>query len=55
MLRNGLGSLNGVEATVIIIELFALGAAAIAVAVKLFRHGSIQYTSRVSLRSVIEE
>ncbi|MGN7200381.1 ABC transporter permease [Arthrobacter sp. SAFR-044] len=52
MLRNGLGSLSGGEAAVVIAELFILGTAAIALAVKLFRHGSIQYTSRVSLRNV---
>jgi ABC-2 type transport system permease protein len=51
MLRNGLGSLSGGQAAVVIVELFVLGAAAIAVAVKLFRHGSIQYTSKVSVRA----
>lgn len=53
LLRNGLGSLSGGEAAVVIAELFILGAAAIALAVKLFRHGSIQYTSRVSLKAVL--
>ncbi|MBG0739001.1 ABC transporter permease [Paeniglutamicibacter antarcticus] len=53
MLRNGLGSLSGIEATIVITELFILGAAAIAVAVKLFRHGSIQYTSKVRLRTAL--
>ncbi|WP_422758962.1 ABC transporter permease [Paenarthrobacter sp. C1] len=53
LLRNGLGSLSGGEAAVVIAELFILGAAAIALAVKLFRHGSIHYTSRVSLKSVL--
>lgn len=53
MLRNGLGSLDGGEAAVIIAELFILGAAAIALAVRLFRHGSIQYTSQVPLRAVL--
>ena len=51
MLRNGLGSLSGAEAAVVITELFVLGAAAIALAVKLFRHGSIQYTGKVPLRA----
>lgn len=53
LLRNGLGSISGGEAAVVIAELFILGTAAIALAVKLFRHGSIQYTSRVSLKAVL--
>lgn len=52
MLRNGLGSLSGGEAAIIIAELFLLGALALTVAVKLFRHGSIRYGSRVSLRRI---
>jgi ABC-2 type transport system permease protein len=53
MLRNGLGSLGGAEAAIVIAELFILGAVVLAVAVKLFRHGSLQYTSRVKLRSLL--
>jgi ABC-2 type transport system permease protein len=53
LLRNGLGSLSGGEAAIVVVELFILGAAAIALAVKLFRHGSIQYTSRVRLRAAL--
>jgi ABC-2 type transport system permease protein len=55
MVRNGLGSLSGGEAGVVIAELFILGAAAIALAVKLFRHGSIQYTSRVKMKTVFRK
>lgn len=53
MLRNGLGSLGGTEAAIVIAELFILGAVVLAVAVKLFRHGSLQYTSRVKLRGLL--
>ncbi|WP_120338748.1 ABC transporter permease [Cryobacterium soli] len=52
MLRNAFGTLNGWEAAVIIIELFLLAALVLQLAVRLFRYGSIQYTSRVSLKTV---
>ena len=55
LLRNGLGSLSGGEAALVIIELFVLAAVSIAVAVKLFRHGSIQYTSRVKLQALLPQ
>jgi ABC-2 type transport system permease protein len=53
MLRNGFGSLAGWEAAVIVAELFALAALMFALAVRIFRHGSIAYTSKVSLGSVL--
>ncbi|MET4144178.1 ABC transporter permease [Arthrobacter sp. UYCo732] len=53
MLRNGLGSLGGMEAAIVISELFVLGAVVIAVAVKLFRHGSIQYSSKVPVLAAL--
>lgn len=52
MLRNAFGTLNGWEAAVIIVELFLLAAVVLQLAVRLFRYGSIQYTSRVSLKTV---
>ncbi len=52
MLRNSFGSLGGLEATIIIVELFVLSYIMLRVAVRLFRYGSIAYTSKVSLRSV---
>ena len=52
MLRNAFGTLNGWEAAVVIVELFLLSAVVLQLAVRLFRYGSIQYTSRVSLKTV---
>ena len=51
MLRNGLGSLSVTESIGVIVELFVLGAIVLQVAVRLFRYGSISYTSKVSLRT----
>jgi len=44
MLRNGLGSLNPLEATLVIAELFVLGVLMLRLAVRLFRYGSIEYS-----------
>jgi len=49
MLRNGFGSLHPIESTIVIVELFALSAIVLRLAVRLFRFGSIEYTKRVSL------
>ena len=51
MLRNGFGSLSVTESIGVIVELFVLGAIVLQVAVRLFRYGSISYTSKVSLRT----
>ena len=51
MLRNGLGSLNPLEATLVIAELFVLGVLMLRLAVRLFRYGSIEYSRRVPLRA----
>jgi ABC-2 type transport system permease protein len=53
MLRNGFGSLSPLESTLVIVELFALGAVVLRLAVVLFRYGSIEYTRKVSLRAVL--
>ena len=50
MLRNGFGSLSGVEATIVIAELFVLGFLALRLAVHLFRYGSISYSKKLSIR-----
>jgi len=51
MLRNGFGSLNIIQSIGIILELFILGALVLQIAVRLFRYGSISYTSKVSLKT----
>ena len=53
MLRNGLGSLPGWQAAVVITELIVLGGLTLLLAVRIFRYGSIQYTSKVSLTSAL--
>ena len=52
MLRNGLGSLSPLESGIVIAELFILGGVVLRLAVYLFRYGSVEYTKRVSLRTV---
>lgn len=52
MLRNGFGSLSAIESTVVIAELFILGFIVLRLAVRLFQYGSIEYTKKVSLRTV---
>jgi ABC-2 type transport system permease protein len=53
MLRNAVGSLSVGEAVIVIVVLFALSAVVLRLAVRLFRFGSIQYTSKVSLKTVL--
>jgi ABC-2 type transport system permease protein len=52
MLRNGFGSLNPIESTIVIAELFVFGFIVLRLAVRLFRFGSIEYTKKVSLKTV---
>ncbi|POH70861.1 sodium transporter [Cryobacterium zongtaii] len=52
MLRNAFGSLAGWEAAIVITELFLLSAVVLQLAVRLFRYGSIEYTNRVSFKTV---
>ena len=53
MIRNAVGSLSGGEAAIVIAALFLLSAVVLRLAVRLFRYGSIQYTSKVSLKTVL--
>lgn len=53
MLRNGFGSMSVLESTIVIVELFVLGAIVLRLAVRLFRYGSIEYTKKVSIRTVL--
>lgn len=55
MLRNGLGTLNTLEAAIVILELFGLSIFVLRVAVRLFRYGSIEYSNRVALRAVFSK
>jgi ABC-2 type transport system permease protein len=49
MLRNGFGTLSTLEATIVIAELFIIGFLILRLAVHLFRYGSIQYSSKLSI------
>jgi len=49
MLRNGFGTLSPLEATIVIAELFIIGFLILRLAVHLFRYGSIQYSSKLSI------
>ncbi len=51
MLRNGLGTLSAVEATIVIVELFVLSFIIFRIAVRLFQYGSIEYSQKVALKS----
>jgi len=53
MLRNGLHTLDPVSATIVIAEQFILGGLVLRLAVRLFRYGSIEYTRKVSLRTIL--
>lgn len=52
MLRNGFGSLNPLESTIVIVELYSLGIIVLRIAVRLFRYGSIVYSKKISLKTV---
>lgn len=52
MLLNGLGALSATQAVIVIAELFLVGGLMLAAAVKLFRHGSISYGSKVTLKAL---
>ncbi|MBG0738078.1 ABC transporter permease [Paeniglutamicibacter antarcticus] len=53
MLRNAFGSMSPVESGTVIVELFALGFLALRLAVYLFRYGSIEYSRKLSLKTVL--
>ena len=50
LIRNSFGSLLGWQAALVVAELLVLGVVVLRLAVQLFRYGSTQYTSKVSLR-----
>lgn len=52
MLRNAFGSLSLWESALVISELFLCGIFVLRLAIQLFQYGSIEYTKKVSLRSV---
>ncbi|MEC5192237.1 MULTISPECIES: ABC transporter permease [unclassified Arthrobacter] len=49
LLRNSFGTLSPLESTIIIVELFLTGFLILRLAVHLFRYGSIQYSSKLSI------
>lgn len=49
LLRNSFGTLSPLESTIIIAELFIAGFLILRLAVHLFRYGSIQYSSKLSI------
>lgn len=53
LILNAFGSLPLWQAIVIIVELFALSVVVLRIAVRLFRYGSIEYTSKVRIRDVL--
>ncbi len=53
LLRNAFGSMSPLESTVVIVELFVLGFLALRLAVYLFRYGSIEYSRKLSLKTVL--
>lgn len=53
LLRNGFSSLSPVEAIGVIVEQFVLGIVVLRLAVRLFRYGSIEYSRKVSLRTLL--
>lgn len=53
LLRNGFSSLSPAEAIGVIVEQFVLGAIVLRLAVRLFRYGSIEYSKKVSLSTIL--
>ena len=53
LLRNGLGTLGIIESIIVIAILFICAAAMLRLAVSLFQYGSISYTKKVPLRSIL--
>lgn len=53
LILNAFGSLPLWQAIVIIVELFVLSVVVLRIAVRLFRYGSIEYTSKVRVRDVL--
>ncbi|MEC5180946.1 ABC transporter permease [Arthrobacter sp. CG_A4] len=55
LLRNGFGTLSALEATIVIAELFIIGFLILRLAVHLFRYGSIQYSSKLSIAGTFRQ
>jgi ABC-2 type transport system permease protein len=53
LLRNGFGSLNSLEAGIVIVILFVGATVMLRIAVRLFQYGSISYTSKVNIRTAL--
>lgn len=53
MLRNGFGSLTLWESGIIVVELFGIGFLALRLAVYLFRYGSIEYSKKLDVRTLL--
>ncbi len=53
LMLNAFGFLPLWQAIIIIVELFVLSAIVLRIAVRLFRYGSIEYTSKVKIRDVL--
>ncbi|MBN2405325.1 MAG: ABC transporter permease [Coriobacteriia bacterium] len=51
MIRNALGTLGAMEATIVIVELFVLSSIIFRIAVRLFQYGSIEYSQKVALKA----
>ena len=53
LLRNAFGSLSTGQAIIVIVETYVVAVIAIRLAIQLFRSGSIEYSRRVDVRSVL--
>jgi ABC-2 type transport system permease protein len=53
LILNAFGSLPLWQAIIIIVELFVLAVVVLRIAVRLFRYGSIEYSSKVRIRDVL--
>ena len=53
LLRNAFGTLPLWQAIIVIVELWVLSAIVLRIAVQLFRYGSIEYSRRVDIRTVL--
>lgn len=52
LLRNAFGSLSPVAAGIVIVELWLLGIFIIGLAVRLFRYGAMEYSGRLSIKTI---
>jgi ABC-2 type transport system permease protein len=55
MMRNAFGSLSLWEAAIVVVELFGFGIVVLRLAVRLFRYGSIEYTKKLSIKTVFSD